>query len=113
VPGRPPPSLAQPDADKRLEVRGFHSYHASFYKDAAGFVHLRGSAADGTSALPAFKLPRRDRPSHEIWLTIYAFDGNTGVLVILPDGLAYLSDTTGGTNVTRFAGFDGVSFPVP
>jgi hypothetical protein len=76
-------------------------------------VHLRGSAADGTSALPAFKLPRRDRPSHEIWLTIYAFDGNTGVLVILPDGLAYLSDTTGGTNVTRFAGFDGVSFPVP
>jgi hypothetical protein len=93
---------------------GHNSYHASFYKDAAGFVHLRGSVtgSDG-NALPVFRLPRHDRPSHEIWLDIYAYNANTGALIILPSGLAYVSDPTGGLNVTRFAGFDGVSFPVP
>jgi hypothetical protein len=92
---------------------GYGSYTASFYKDSEGIVHLRGSAAHGTYDDVAFTLPRADRPSHTLWLSIYAYDGSSGGLEIKSNGQAYLFDPDSGADVTAYASLDGVSFPVP
>jgi hypothetical protein len=91
---------------------GFGSYAAAFYKDPNGIVHLRGSAAGGSGAV--FTLPRGDRPSHTLWLSIYAFDGSSGGLEITHSGRAFPFDNTGtDIDVKDYTSFDGVSFPVP
>ena len=90
---------------------GSDSYHASFYKGSGGVVHLRGSAAGGTELV--FRLPKGDRPSHTIWLPVFAHQASLGALSIIPNGEAFLFDNSNGANVHAFASFDGVSFRVP
>jgi len=93
---------------------GFGSYKAGFYKDGNGIVHLRGSAAGGNTSGAVFTLPRADRPSHTLWLPVYAFDGSAGGLEITHGGRAFLFDSTStDTNVIGYSSFDGISFPVP
>lgn len=89
-----------------------------FYKDANGIVHLRGSAADGNpgnSSLSdtVFILPRADRPSHTLWLSVYAYSGSAGGLEIMHNGRAFLIDSNSDNNVVPYTSFDGISFPVP
>jgi hypothetical protein len=96
---------------------GFGSYAAGVYKDANRIVHLRGSAAGGhagvTPSDAVFTLPRSDRPSHTLWLPVYAFDGAAGGLEIQHNGRAFLFDTDSDNNVVGYSSFDGISFPAP
>jgi hypothetical protein len=85
----------------------------AYYKDAFGVVHLRGSAVGGNTALFAFQLPRGARPSHTLWLSIYASNGSSGGLEILPSGRSLLFDNNGGVDAANWSSLDGVSFPVP
>lgn len=91
---------------------GARSFHAAYYKDSQGIVHLRGSAADGTKG-PVFTLPPGYRPSHSIRLPILAVGGSAGAMTIVPTGQAYLYDANGNRNVVNYSSFDGISFPVP
>ena len=92
---------------------GWDSYHAAYYKDSQGIVHLRGSAAGGSTMAPAFRLPRNARPSHTLWLQVYANNGTSGGLEIQPNGDATLFDNVGGLDVTLYSSLDGISFRVP
>jgi hypothetical protein len=92
---------------------GFDSYHAGYYKDAQHVVHLRGSAKNGSTAAPAFRLPAGARPAHTLWLTTYAFGGSAGGLEIQPSGMASFFDSVGGGNASGYSSLDGVSFRVP
>lgn len=92
---------------------GYDSFAAGYYKDSQSVVHLRGSAAKGNTAQAVFQLPTKSRPSHTLWLQIYANNGQTGGLKIKPDGTAWLFDNVGGANVTVFTSLDGISFRVP
>jgi hypothetical protein len=92
---------------------GFNSNHPGYYKDSAGIVHLRGSSVGGSTATAAFQLPVGFRPSHVLWLSIYASNGSSGGLEIKTNGLAFLFDSTGGTDVQGWSSLDGISFPVP
>ena len=91
---------------------GASSFHAAYYKDAQGVVHLRGSADGGTQGA-VFTLPPGDRPSHSIRLPILAVGGSAGAMTIVSTGQAYLYDANGNRNVVNYASFDGISFPVP
>ena len=92
----------------------YDSYHAGYYKDSGGIVHLRGSLAGGT-AYPAvvFRLPVGARPNHTLWLPIYAVNGSSGGLEIDPDGRAKVFDDNSGSDVNGYASLDGISFRVP
>lgn len=92
---------------------GYGTYHAAYYKDSQGVVHLRGSAAGGGGSV--FRLPSGARPAHTLYLPVYAFDGSAGGMEIDPDGRAYLFDASpsGNANVTGFTSFEGISFRVP
>jgi hypothetical protein len=93
---------------------GFSSYKAAVYKDASGIVHLRGSAAGGSASKAVFTLPGADRPSHTLWLSIYAFNGSSGGLEIEHNGKAFVFDNSGSNgDVIGYSSFDGVSFPAP
>jgi hypothetical protein len=92
---------------------GYNSYHAAYYKDSQGIVHLRGSATGGSTSQAVFRLPPRNRPSHTLWLPVYAYGGSAGGLEIDSNGKAFLFDTNGGANVKGYSGLDGVSFRVP
>jgi hypothetical protein len=91
---------------------GSDSYHAAYYKDPGGVVHLRGSLSSGTTGA-AFRLPLAARPSHTLWLSVYAFQGSTGGLEILPNGWAYAFDDNSNVNVSGYTSLDGISFRVP
>jgi hypothetical protein len=92
---------------------GWDSYRAAYYKDSQGIVHLRGSAANGSTADPAFRLPPGARPAHTLWLQVYAVNGTAGGLEIRPDGFAYLFDHFEGADVKGYSSLDGISFRVP
>lgn len=92
---------------------GWDSYHAGYYKDSQGIVHLRGSAANGSTTVPAFRLPPAARPSHTLWLHVYAVNATSGGLEIEPSGHATLFDHDSGANVTSYSSLDGISFRVP
>jgi hypothetical protein len=91
---------------------GFGSYAAAYSVDSQHVVHLRGSAASGSGM--AFRMPNAVRPSHTLWLSIYAFNGSSGGLEIEPNGAAFLFDNTGSnSDVTQFSSLDGVTFAIP
>jgi hypothetical protein len=92
---------------------GYSSYHAAYYKDSQGVVHLRGSATSGSLSQAVFRLPLKARPSHTLWLPVYAYGGSAGGLEIDANGKAFLFDANSGTNVTGYSSFDGLSFRVP
>ncbi len=92
---------------------GFGSYKAGVYRDGGGIVHLRGSASGGNSSDAVFTLPRADRPSHTLWLPVYAYNGSAGGLEIEHNGHAFLFDSNTDHNVSGYSSFDGISFPAP
>lgn|SRR5262245_25295172 len=92
----------------------FDTYHAAWYKDGGGIVHLRGSIMGGGEDLSAFRLPRSARPGHDLYLSVAAYDGSSGALLVLKDGnVIAFDDTSDNVNVTQFTSLDGLSFKTP
>jgi hypothetical protein len=88
----------------------YDSFHVAWYKDSDGNVHLRGSLFDGGSGTVAFKLPAAARPDHTVWLSVYAVNGSTGGIYILPTGQVYPFDDNGDANVISYTSLDGVTY---
>jgi hypothetical protein len=53
-------------------------------------------------------LPKAARPARQMWISIYAFDGSTGFLQILPTGQVEVE----GTDAASYASLANISFPV-
>jgi hypothetical protein len=95
------------------EYAQFNTTMPAYYVDAQHVVHLIGDVHAGSTKAPVFTLPKGARPQHVLWLPIYASGATSGGLTINPTGKAYLLDDASGTDVTSWASFDGISFPVP
>jgi hypothetical protein len=78
------------------------------YGVSGGIVYLSGSLTGGKDFVRAFVLPKGARPSHQLFISVYTFDGATGYLDILPDGIVSI----GGTDASSFTSLASVSFPV-
>ena len=78
------------------------------YAVSKGVVYLSGSMhTTGTMTL-AFVLPKAARPGHDLYISVYTFDGSTGFLEILPSGQVYVQ----GAQSSEFTSLAAVSFPV-
>ncbi len=89
------------------------TYHLSYYKDAAGIVHLRGAFSySGSGSGPAFTLPKGARPKGIQFIEVYAAAGNAGAIEIDTNGSVRPFDNTGvGTYANVYESVDSVSFP--
>jgi hypothetical protein len=115
-PARQAVQAASPVWHNLTLLNGWHyggsgAYHAAFYKDSGGVVHLRGSVAGSTELV--FQLPRGDRPAHTLFILVYAINDTLGALEVDSNGQAKLFDNNSGSNVGTYSSLDGVSFPVP
>ncbi len=77
------------------------------YNVSNGIVYLSGSLHGGTSAKFAM-LPKGARPSHEVFVSVYTYQGTQGQLGIDPDGTMFAA----GPSARSFTSLAGVSFPV-
>lgn len=79
------------------------------YTVSHGVVYLSGSMhASGLARELAFVLPQAARPRQQIYISVYTFDGATGWLRILPDGIVL----AGGTGAFSYTSLANISFPV-
>lgn len=78
------------------------------YGLSGGVVHLSGSLDSGKTGFSAFVLPKGARPSHQLYISVYTFQGSTGSLEIKPTGSVVLF----GSGAKSFASLANVSFPV-
>lgn len=69
-------------------------------------VHLRGGLRGGISNNPAFVLPSRLRPKHELAFPVYTYLANEGSVNIYPNGEVVPL----GTNVSDLTALDSISF---
>ena len=53
-------------------------------------------------------LPKGNRPSHYMWITVYTLDGTSGTLEIDPSGAMWAS----GASADGFTSLAGVQFPL-
>lgn len=83
---------------------GVGSAPPGYAKDSLGIVHLRGGLK-GQSEVP-FILPKGFRPSHEVNVPTYTYDGTEGFLDITITGKLILA----GGDVPGCASLDGISF---
>jgi len=79
-------------------------YAAAFYKDALGFVHLRGIVKNGTVNTAMFTLPTGYRPLRQIGFAVNS-NNSFGNYRIASNGQAYLES---GSNVFVF--LDNIHF---
>ena len=83
--------------------------NAGYAIDSNGVVHLRGALKDGSTGNAAFTLPEAYRPTHDLYLPIYTYNGNkVGALNILSNGDVIPAQING--YVTDYTGLDGISF---
>lgn len=78
-------------------------------KDDQGIVHLAGSMWKHQSTYWAFVLPVGDRPSHLLVIQVAGNFGNQALLLIHPNGRAYIQSSAEGNGV--WWSLAGVSFP--
>lgn len=74
---------------------------ASYYKDAFGRVHLKGTIKTGVSGTVAFTLPAGYRPQEAEIFAVVA-NGALGVVTVNPDGTVLIS--TGSATYTTLSG---------
>lgn len=79
-----------------------------YYKDAMGWVHLRGAAKSGTTATVAFTLPVGYRPVSQRNFASGA-SGGAQIAIIAANGDVTPNDSTG-TAVTTHCEFDNILF---
>src|SRR3984957_11035815 len=77
------------------------------YAISHGVVYLSGSLHHGNKPV-ALVLPKAARPPHEMYRSIYTFDGNPGSVVIRPNGQVELF----GAHAARFTSLAAISYPV-
>ena len=103
-------------------VNGWQSEQSTYgtgdpsYELCAGIVYLSGSLAQPGGGSQEFAvLPASSAPASDTYLSVYAYAGTSGVVLIEPDGamLAYAGVNSSGTtaDVTDFTSLAGVSFP--
>jgi hypothetical protein len=113
-PGASPQKAARVTFHRLKLIDGWHSSQGQYstgnpsYAEQNGIVYLSGSlhAASGSNVEFAV-LPKGDRPSHYLYITVYTLDVTAGAIEIEPNGqmLALGSETTGYTSLAT------VSFP--
>lgn len=82
--------------------------------DSQGVVHLSGALNKGSDDTVAATLPSQDRPSHNLYLATYTFDGTPGSVEITTGGQIYPVGTpTTGTSstATEYTSLGSISFP--
>jgi hypothetical protein len=78
------------------------------YDVSGGVVYLSGSLHNRTSGGQVFtRLPKAARPAHNMYITVYTFQGSTGVLYLGADGIAKAFRG----KARSFTSLAGVSFP--
>lgn len=79
--------------------------------DSMGFIHFKGAMSGGTDT--GFStLPRAYRPSRLVMAPVTLRDGNPGIMMISPSGIAWVADANGGVaNAAQMTSLEGVSFP--
>ena len=83
----------------------------------SGIVYLSGSLAQPSGSNSQFAtLPSSDRPSHNMWITVYTFGGTSGTLFIGHDGTMQAtssSSCSGSQNSAQcFTSLATVSYPI-
>jgi hypothetical protein len=82
-------------------------YVAEYYKDALGWVNVRGIIKTGASGTAVFTLPAGFRPTRELNIGIAVSAGH-GVAVITTAGVVTVTAITG--NASTFSSLDGIRF---
>jgi hypothetical protein len=80
-------------------------YVAEYYKDALGWVHIRGTISTGTTGTVAFTLPVGFRPTKAMNFPITTSGGH-GFMGIATNGEATIVAVTG--NASTFSAIDGI-----
>lgn len=94
-----------------------NDWHAAQYGKPAysvsnGVVHLSGSLFEsGTQSNLFSVLPPAARPKHNMWISIYTFDGAAGTLKVLPNGRIYVYSPTAATS-RDYTSLAGISWPL-
>ena len=83
-----------------------------------GIVYLSGGPEQSSGTTQQFAtLPSAYRPTHNLWITVYTYEGTSGTLIISPDGTMDAYSSTGSicgggrSNAECFTSLAGVSFP--
>jgi hypothetical protein len=113
--GASPQQAARVTFHKLKLINGWHSSQGQYgtgnpsYAQQNGIVYLSGSlhAASGSPGEFAV-LPKGNRPSHYLYITVYTLDQTTGAIEIMPDGVMYAI----GSQTLGYASLASVSFPV-
>jgi hypothetical protein len=86
---------------------GINTSHPSYYKDALGFVHLRGglSRSSGTDQI-AIVLPGGFRPGAEKYFAVYTSSGTMGSITVYPNGNVLVAGAFSGS----FTSLEGVTY---
>lgn len=78
-----------------------------------GMVYLSGSLAQPTADSSEFAvLPPPARPAHNLYLSVYTYNGAPGILQINTDGTMYAYNAQGQGDARDFTSLAGVSFPL-
>jgi hypothetical protein len=104
-------------------VNGWVSENAAFQSgnpkvaQQSGIVYLSGSLAQPSGSSSQFAtLPSSDRPTHNMWITVYTVNGTSGTLFIGHDGTmnaSSLSSCSGTQNSAQcFTSLATVSYPI-
>ena len=101
-------------------VNGWVSENAAFASgnpkvaQQNGIVYLSGSLAQPSGTNDQFAtLPSADRPTHNMWITVYTVDGSSGTLFIGHDGRMDASSATspGSVSMRPYSRFAPLTVP--
>jgi hypothetical protein len=78
-----------------------------------GIVYLAGSAHQPTAGNDEIAvLPKSARPKHDLYLSVYTFDGTAGSLLIEPNGAILGYNESSAALAQEYISLASVSFPV-
>jgi len=78
------------------------------YSISGGIVYLSGSMAHGKPGWAAAVLPKAARPAHVMYVLVYTFGGDSGLITIYPNGKIIAS----GADATSYTSLANISYPV-
>jgi len=94
------------------EQNAYGTGNPAYCVTGEGMVYLSGSLAQPTADSNEFAvLPPSARPAHNLYLSVYTFDGAAGVLQINTDGEMFAYNAQYQGDARDFTSLAGVSFP--